>query len=78
MLHVTRDDIVTALNVNGIDMYSPQFFDEDEWDEYVEAGLSIIDDDAVESATLLGENILEKNDLAIEEIERQLRDADII
>ena len=69
---VTTEDVITALNVNGVDANSPQFFDEDEWDEFVDMCMSDIDHDAVEKAALRGDDMSEQSDLALETIEEQL------
>ena len=77
-MKITTEDIITALNVNGIDATSPQFYDEQEWDDYLEACMCAIDEKSVEKATKRGDSILERNDFAMEEIESQLREANII
>ena len=69
---VTKDDVITALNVNGIDGDSSMFFDVDDWDEFVDGCMSILDFDVIIDSTTRGGNVTEKADIALETIEEQL------
>lgn len=73
---VLTEDVVTVLNINGLDESS--FFDEDEWDGFVNSCLSKIDDSDVEDATFFGTTEEEEKELAYNEIETQLREANLI
>lgn len=70
---VTTEDVINALNVNGVD--DSQFYDMDEWDEFVDKALSEVDVHKVEKCAMRGVGIDEQTDLALEEIEEQLRNA---
>jgi len=67
---VTMEDVITTLNVNGIDQ--TQFLDDDEWVDFVDECIGCIDHNAIEHVALRGDNLIEQSDLALEEIETQL------
>ena len=73
---VVTEDVVTVLNINGLDESS--FFDEDEWDGFVNNCMSKIDESDVEDATFFGTTKKEKKELAYNEIEAQLREVNLI
>ena len=71
-----RVDIVTILNVNGVD--ESQFFDEDEFDEFVDECVGSLSVKHIEEVASDGVNKHERSDLALGEIEKQLREANKI
>ena len=73
---VVTEDIVTVLNINGLDESS--FFDEDEWDSFVDSCLSKIDESDVLDATFFSDDKKEQKELAYNEIEAQLKEAQLI
>lgn len=66
-----REDVVTVLNVNGVE--DSQFFDDDEFDEFVDGCIGSLSVNKIEEAASEGTNKHERSDLALAEIETQLR-----
>ncbi len=66
MAKVDNEVIITALNMNGID--ATQFFDDDEWDDFVQSCMSSLDLDDIESGDIA-------DDFVLELVEDQLREA---
>jgi len=71
---VTKEDVVTVLNLNGVDQST--FYDEDEWDDFVNECMGCIDETVVADATVVGITRQGKQSYANDSIEEQLILAD--
>jgi len=71
---VTKEDVVTVLNLNGVDQST--FYDEDEWDDFVNECMGSVDETVVADATVDGITRQGKQSYANDSIEEQLILAD--
>ena len=68
---VTNEDVRTALSINGVS--SATFFDEDEFDEFVDECMGELDFAVIENEALRGNDMDEQTEYALEAIQEQLQ-----
>ena len=73
---VTNEDIITVLNMSGIDQTN--FIDEDDWNEHIDLCMNTINEDVVETAILNGDDTMDRTEYANQSICEQLTDAGLM